>query len=222
MTHTANILERGRFIDMTPNQCYNALLAEKLIREFEKRNFEGFYCKTKDAAVSKILDILPENATVSCGGSVSLEEIGLTKVLTDGSYTFLNPNGAGNALDKDVIAHKALASDYYFMSSNAVCESGELVNVDGYGNRVSALIFGPKNVIIVVGLNKVEGSLEAAVNRAKTYAARKILLKFKQDYSSFEELCEAAEAACSQLVITEKSAVKGRIKIILVGENLGF
>ena len=207
---------------MTLNQCYNALLAEKLMKEFGKRNFEGFYCKTKEDAINTIRDILPENALVSCGGSASLQEIGLIEVLTDGNYTFLNPNGAGNAADKDVIAHKALASDYYFMSANAISESGELVNTDGYGNRVGALIFGPKKVIVVAGLNKVESNLDAAINRVKTCAARKILLRFKQDYSSLEELSEAAEAACSQLVITGKSAIKGRIKIILVGESLGF
>ena len=207
---------------MTIEQCYNALLAEKLIKEFESRNFEGFYCETKEEAISKIIDILPENTTVSCGGSVSLEEIGLINVLNDGNYTFLNPNEGGNAIDKDVIAHKALASDYYFMSTNAISETGELVNVDGYGNRVSALIFGPKNVIIVAGLNKVEFNLDMAINRVKKCAARKILLRFKQNYSSFEELDEAATAACGQLVITTKSAIKRRIKIILVGEYIGL
>ena len=108
------------------------------------------------------------------------------------------------------------------MSSNAIAATGELVNADGYGNRVAALIFGPKNVIVIAGINKVEPSLDAAILRTKNYTASMIMLKFKQDYSSFDELSEAAEMAGSHLVITSKSAVKGRIKVILVGESLGF
>ena len=108
------------------------------------------------------------------------------------------------------------------MSSNAISESGELVNVDGYGNRVASLIFGPKNVIIIAGLNKVVPNLDMAILRTKTYASQMILLKLKQNYSTFEELSKVSEGVGSQFVITSMSSKKGRIKVILVGENLGF
>ena len=103
---------------MTPNQCYNNLLAEKLIRAFEKRNFEGFYCETKAEALEKIVELLPENTLVSCGGSATLQGIGLIDLLKNGSYVFLNPHEPEGASEKDAIAHQVLSSDYYFISAN--------------------------------------------------------------------------------------------------------
>ena len=108
------------------------------------------------------------------------------------------------------------------MSSNAITESGELVNIDGYGNRTSALIFGPKHVIVIAGMNKVQPDIESAILRAKKTAAPLIVLKFKRDYETFEELSEAAQRACCQLVVTTGSMTKGRITVLLVGENLGY
>lgn len=207
---------------MKPDDRYNTLLAQKLIDEFKKRNMEGFYCETKEAALKKVLELIPKDGIVSCGGSATLREIGLREVLKSEGYNFLDPDDALGGAAKDKVAHEALSADYYFMSANAITTKGELVNIDGYGNRVASLIFGPKNVIVIAGLNKVEPNLDAAVLRAKTFAAQNTLLLFKQDYSSFDELSKAAEAACSHLVITSMSTAKGRIKIILVGESLGF
>ena len=207
---------------MTLKQSYNALLSQKLLAEFQKRNLEGYYCETKEAALRKALELIPKDAVVSCGGSATLYEIGLIEALSNGSYTFLDPNSVSGAREKDNIAHQALNADYFLMSSNAITEKGELVNADGYGNRVSALIFGPQNVIIIAGLNKVVPDLDTAILRVKKTAARMIILKFAKDGPTFDELNAAAEEAVSQLVITSKSAIKGRIKILLVGENLGY
>jgi hypothetical protein len=207
---------------MKPTECYNALLAQQLIGEFKKRNMEGFYCETKEAALKKVLAMIPKDSMVSCGGSATLHEIGLPVALKNGGYNFLDPNDGQGAMAKDKIAHQALSADYYLMSSNAISVTGELVNIDGYGNRVASLIFGPKNVIVIAGLNKIEPNLDAAILRAKSYAAPVTMLIFKQDYPSFGELSNAAEGACSQLVITSMSMTKGRIKVILVGECLGF
>lgn len=122
----------------------------------------------------------------------------------------------------DRISHKALNSDYYFLSANAISASGELVNIDGIGNRVAVQIYGPKNVIVIVGINKVEQNLELAINRAKTIAASLGVLGYSKDISSFEELLDKAQGICSQLVITTMSVFKDRIKVILVGDSLGF
>jgi L-lactate utilization protein LutB len=203
-------------------EYYNVLLAKKLIGEFGKRNIEGFYCKTKDEALKKILKMIPKDNLVSCGGSLTLHEIGLKLALKNGGYNFLDPAEPKGGKEKESAAHQALLADYFLMSSNAITATGELVNIDGIGNRVSALIFGPKNVIIVAGLNKVVPNLDAAILRVKNYAAKVIVSGYRQNYSSFEELSKAAEDGCSQLVITSKSMFKGRIKVILVGENLGI
>lgn len=205
-----------------PKECYNALLAQKLIKEFEKRNIEGFYCKTREEALKRVLEMIPKNKLVSCGGSLTLHEIGLKVALKDGGYNFLDPAEPQGGKEKENAARQALSADYFLMSSNAIAATGELVNIDGIGNRVAALCFGPKNVIIVAGLNKVEPNLDVAILRVKDYAAKVGASVYKQDYSSYEELSEAAEGGCSQLVITGKSMFKGRIKVMLVGENLGI
>jgi 2-methylisocitrate lyase-like PEP mutase family enzyme len=108
------------------------------------------------------------------------------------------------------------------MSANAISVTGELVNLDGIGNRTAALAFGPKKVIVIAGINKVAPTLEAAIQRAKNYAAPHTLMIFKQDYSSLDELSQVAESAYSHLLITGRATTKGRIHVILVGENLGF
>lgn len=205
-----------------PKECYNALVAQKLIEEFEKRNIAGFYFKTKEEALKKVLEMIPKESMVSWGGSLTLQEIGLKDALKKGGYNFLDPAEPAGGKEKEKAARQALSADYFLMSSNAIAVTGELVNIDGIGNRVAALCFGPKNVIIVAGLNKVEPNLNAAILRVKDYAAKMAVLAYKQDYSSYEELSEAAEAGCSQLVITQKSMFKGRITVILVGESLGI
>ena len=207
---------------MIEHECYNALLAKKLITDFEKRGFEGYYCETKNDAIKKILEIIPENALVSYGGSATLNDIGIREALNNKKYRVLDPNAVTGAKEMDKIAHQALSADCFLMSANAITEQGELVNADGYGNRVSALIFGPKNVIVVAGMNKLAPDLETAIERVKKYAARMVLMKFKKDYPDFDTLDNAAKGAVSQLLITSRSTVKGRIKVILVGESLGF
>ncbi|ACV63886.1 protein of unknown function DUF1121 [Desulfofarcimen acetoxidans DSM 771] len=202
-------------------ECYNALLAQKIIEKLKKRNMEGFYCETKEDALKKVLEMIPKNSMVSCGGSATLDEIGLRVALKKEGYNFLDPKDAQGAKAMDKVAHEALKADYFLMSSNAISATGELVNIDGYGNRVAALIFGPKNVLVIAGLNKVEPNLEAAILRAKTVAAPLTMMIFKHDYPSFDEVSKASEGGSSHLVITSKSATK-RITVILVGESLGF
>lgn len=214
----ANIKE----VIMKEQQCYNALLSRKLITEFEKRNLEGYYCETKEDALEKTLTLIPKDALVSFGGSATLYDMGLKEAMKNANYRLLDPNSVFGAGEMDNIAHQAVSADYYLMSSNAITEQGELVNADGYGNRVSALIFGPKNIVVIAGMNKVTPDLETAIARVKKYVARMILLKFKKDYSDFDALDNAAKGAVSQLVITSMSSVKGRIKVILVGESIGF
>jgi len=209
---------------MTPLQTYNALLAQKVIKEFADRNIPGFYFETKEEALKKVLEIIPKNSLVSWGGSVTLNEIGLLNHLKNGEYNILDPSDrtkGGAELDK--IAHQALNSDYFLMSSNAISATGELINIDGIGNRVASLIYGPKNVIVIAGINKVEQNLELAIVRAKNKAAALVLLSYnKSEISSFDELIKKTQGIGGQLVITTMSTFKERIKVILVGETLGY
>lgn len=207
---------------MEVKACYNALLARKVIAEFKKRNIEGFYFETKEEAVQKALELIPKDSLVSCGSSATLDEIGLGVALKNEGYNFMDPKDAKGGAAMDQVAHQALSADYFLMSANAIAATGELVNIDGYGNRVGALVFGPKHVLVIAGMNKVAPDLDAAILRAKNYASALTLLIFKKDYASFDELSKAAESACGQLVITGVSMAKERLKVILVGETLGF
>jgi len=207
---------------MNSKQLYYKLLSEKLIEEFAKRNIEGEYFESKEDALKKIIETTPSNATISCGGSETLHEIGLIEQLRKGPYSFLDPLAGEAGAEKEKVAYQALTADYFFMGCNAITETGELVNIDGIGNRVAALCFGPKHVIIVAGMNKVMPDLESAINRAEVQASKMIVLKFSNQLSSFDELHNAALSAGSQLVITRRSIYKNRIKVILVGESLGY
>jgi hypothetical protein len=120
-----------------PIEQYNDLLAKKLIKEFEKRNIEGFYCKTKEEALKKVLDMIPKDNFVSCGGSLTLQEIGLKAALKNGGYNFVDPAEPQGGKEKENAARNALLADYFLMSSNAIAATGELVNIDGIGNRVA-------------------------------------------------------------------------------------
>ena len=203
-------------------QKHDSLCAEKLISEFEKRNMEAYYFASREEALKKLMEILPPNAVTSCGGSETLHEIGLIEQLRKGPYSFLDPLMAQDAAEREQIAHQALACDYYFMGCNAIAETGELVNIDGIGNRVASLAFGPKNVIVVAGMNKVTPDLQSAIHRAETQASQMIVLKFNKDIESYDALSVAAKEAKGQMMITSKSIYKGRIKIVLIGETLGY
>jgi hypothetical protein len=201
---------------------YNKLLAEEVIAELGKRNIDGYYCESKSDALDKILELTVRDATVSWGGSVTLQEIGLIDALKDGEYQVLDPNGVTGGVEKERVAREALCADYFFMSSNAITITGELVNADGIGNRVAALCFGPSHVVVVVGVNKIVKDVDAGIDRIKRIAGPKICLKFKPDIKTYEEAIKLANDSISQTVVTSNSVIKGRITVILVGESLGY
>lgn len=108
-----------------------------------------------EEALKKVLEMIPKESLVSCGGSATLREIGLWAAFKNGGYNFLDPDDAHGGPAKDQVARQALSADYYLMSSNAISATGEMVNTDGYGNRVASLIYGPKNVIVIAGINSI-------------------------------------------------------------------
>ncbi len=210
---------------MTPTQQYTKLLAEKTIENLEKRNMKGYYAKTKEEAAALALSLIPEESVVSWGGSLTLNETGILEKLTSGNYKCLNRDTAPIE-EKDSIAHQALSADYYLMSTNAMTIDGELINIDGNGNRTAALIFGPKNVIVVAGINKICDSYDAALSRARNKASIPNVIRFdcKTGCRKAGKCvdCLSTETVCCQFVYTRFSKIKDRIKVIIVGENLGF
>lgn len=204
----------------------NKLLGETLVKNLTKRGMGAYYCATKEEALAKALELIPETDVVSWGGSVSVKDIGLLAAIKKRNPV-IDRDLADTPEEKMELMRNALLCDTFLMSSNAISKDGQLVNIDGNGNRVAALIFGPKQVIMIVGMNKITGTLEGAIDRARHVAAPINAARFPGLSTPCAKLgtcadCIAPDAICCQVVITRVSRIKERIKVILVGENLGF
>ena len=212
---------------MTPAETYYENLAKTTMKNLEKRHFECHYCKTAEEAVTLASELVPSDSTVSFGGSMTLAESGMADALRQrDDITLLDRSKAGTPEEVKEIYHKSLNADYYFMSSNAITAEGELVNIDGTGNRVGALIYGPEHVIILAGMNKVSPTLEEAVSRIKNVAsplnANRLNRNTPCAATGLCADCLGPDCICSHTVITRRSAPEKRIKVILIGESLGY
>lgn len=205
----------------------SALLAPKLMKALESRKFQAYYCADAAQAVEKAISLIPPGSTVSWGGSVTLRETGLIGRVYQEGYPVIDRDRAENAEERFELMRKALLCDVYLTGVNAVSEDGILVNVDNVGNRTAAITFGPKSVIAVVGMNKVCRTAEDAEIRARTYAApinaaRLSLEKTPCAATGSCADCRTDECICSTIVKTRMCKIAGRIKVILVGEPLGY
>ena len=212
---------------MTPKQQYYENTAKTILKNMEKRGFEGSYCATAEDAVKKAMSYVTPGMQVSFGGSMSLFESHLMDALKEKpDITLLDRSTAQSPEEIQEIYHKALSCDCYFMSTNAITMDGELVNTDGTGNRVAALIYGPANVVIVAGMNKVAATLEEAHSRVKNVASPPNCIRLGRKtpcaITGTCHECFGDDCICSHTVVTRRSAIKNRIKIILVGEDLGY
>lgn len=197
----------------------------KVAENFNKRGFEAYYCPTKEDALAKAISLIPEDHVVSWGGSVSINDIGLRPYVLEHRQV-IDRDTAKTPEERQELLRKALLCDTYIMGTNAATEDGQLYNIDGTGNRVAALIFGPKQVIVIVGMNKVEPTLETAISRARTVASPMNMQRFsKKTPCAVTGMCAdclSPDSICNQMVRTRRCAPAGRIKVILVGENVGF
>lgn len=204
----------------------NANAAATILGRLPKRNMEGYFCETCEEAVKKALELMPEGSSVSWGGSMSISECGLMEALKEHDYTLIDRAAATTPQEQREIYAKTVMADYYLMSTNAITMNGELVNIDGFGNRVACLCSGPRNVIIIAGMNKVVNSIEAGIDRIRTKAAPPNTTRLNKDTPCARTGvcgdCFSPGCICSQTVITRRSGIPGRIKIILVNEDLGF
>ncbi len=205
----------------------NEKLAEKVVKNLKERHFEAYYCENKQQALEKAVSLIPKDGTVSWGGTMSVAEIGLFDYLKENGYKCIDRNAAKSDEERAQILKEATFADTFLMSSNAVSYDGELVNIDGTGNRVAAMIFGAKSVVMVVGMNKLAPTLADAVTRAKTVASPINSQRFSGRKSpccitGICANCKSEDSICVHEVITRISRPAGRIKIILVNEDLGF
>ena len=201
----------------------NELLAKKVIKGLESRNMTGYYAADKEEALKKVLELIPEGSSVTMGGSMSANEIGLVEAVKCDKYKFIDRN---TAADKHAAELEAYDADFYLASANAITEDGILVNIDGNANRVSAIAYGPKKVIFIVGMNKVCDDIDVAIKRARNVAAPINAQRFglstpcSETGSCFN--CKSPDTICCQFLITRYSKHEGRIHVVLVNDNLGF
>lgn len=212
---------------MSPKETYYETTAATIIRQLEKRQMEGYYCKTSKEAVTLAASFLPPNATAAFGGSMTLEETGMLAFLREKEdLTLFDRSKAKSPEEVPEIYAKAFTADAYFMSTNAITTDGQLVNIDGTGNRVAALIWGPKQVIVLGGMNKVCPTLEDAYRRVKNIASPPNCIRLNRKTpcaaTGICGDCLSPDCICSQTVLTRRSGIPGRIKVILIGEQLGY
>ncbi len=208
----------------------NKKLGEKVVEELNKRNFEAYYVDTKKDALKKAIELIPKTDVISWGGSMTVSESGLLDYILKNDYKVINRDKAKNQEEKTALLKKALLCDTYLMGTNAISQSGELVNIDKTGNRTAALMFGPKSVLIIAGVNKVMPTLADAINRARNYAApinmQRIAGNAQKKTPCFLtghcHDCKSPDSICSHIVVTRLCTPAKRIKIILTGEILGF
>jgi len=211
----------------------------KTMENLKKNRFDVRYVETKDEVLPVVREMIPEGAVIGTGGSISLTECGVIDLLRSGKYRYMDRFAKDlSPEEREEVIQKGHFSDVFLCSSNAIIEDGTLYNVDGNSNRISAIVHGPKKVIMVVSVNKIVKTLDDAVYRVKSYVAPKncaragiqsycvngdICMAFKfTDKPGITEGCDAPGRSCCNHLISGHQRVPGRITIILVGEQLGL
>ena len=191
-----------------------------------RRHLEAHYVSTAQEALDLALTLIPKDRTVSWGGTVTAAQIGLMDRLHQGDYQLIDRDTGKTPAEKQELMRQALTCGTFIMSSNAISKDGQLVNIDGMGNRVAAMCFGPRQVVVIAGMNKVLGTLDDAIARARNIAApanaQRFGIKTPCGLTGQCGDCTSPDCICSKLVITRFCMPAGRIKVILEGPDLGF
>lgn len=212
---------------MTPKQKFHSLTAYKAIQMLKNRHMEAYYTETKEDAVKKALELMEDGGSVSWGGSQTLIEIGLLDTLKGmDKFEILDRTQFSNEQERMELQTKISFCDYFLMSSNAVSLDGKLINIDGNGDRLARLIYGPKNVIVIVGKNKLCTDEEEGIVRARSISAPLNGIRLRSETpcatTGLCHRCHTDNCICTNIVVTRMSRIPGRIKVIIVGESLGY
>ena len=211
----------------------------KVMKSLESNNIKAVYVETKAEVCEKVKDMLFKGAVITAGGSMSLKESGVWDIINSPEYDFRDRSKAGISDEERTEAHKAaVGCDFFFCSSNAVTENGELVNVDGNANRIASIAFGPKKVVMIVGVNKIVKDIDEGLLRVKKIAAPKNAVRLntgtpcqklghcvsllKSDCPAMTDGCKSPNRMCVEYLITGFQKTGDRITVILCGETLGY
>lgn len=209
-----------------PKKLYYEKRAQLLVKNLRSRHFDAWYCANAQEALEKALELIPKGASVGWGGAMSAQQIGLLDAVRTPEYRAIDREAAATPEAREQTMRDCLQADYFLCGANGLSIDGQMVNIDGGGNRVAAIVYGPKYVIVVAGMNKVTDSLEAAVTRARTVAAPMNKQRFGAqtpcDATGTCADCKSEQCICNQILITRHCRPAGRIKFIIVGEELGL
>lgn len=205
----------------------NKRLGDKLVKNLERRHFEAYYCPTRHEAIELVNKLIADGSTVSWGGSMSIRDMGLIDSLRHRkSLSLLDREQASSPAEIEAIYRETFGCDYFLTSANALSEDGVLVNIDGNGNRVAAITWGPRHVIHVVGINKVAADVDAAVKRARSTAApinaTRFEIKTPCQTDGVCHNCNSPQSICNYIHLLRNNNSAHRHVVIIVGEELGY
>lgn len=209
-----------------PLKKRNDLAGPRVVEALKKRQFDAYYFSNREEAVAKVMELIPQGDVVSWGGTMTVDELGIKNLLKDKGYETIDRDTAKTPEERVAMMRQALTCDTFLMSSNAITEKGELFNIDAVGNRLAALCFGPKSVIVVAGMNKVVADLDAAYSRVRHYAspvnAQRMCTTTPCSKTGECADCIGEQCICAQMVATRFCKIPKRIKVVLIGEDLGM
>ncbi|MGB5822556.1 MAG: lactate utilization protein [Proteocatella sp.] len=205
----------------------NSLKVERTMEALHKNHMDAFYAKSVEEAQDIFKSLLEENSVVTAGGSMSAIELGFMEILKSGEYVYIDREMTGITPEEvQIVQRQAFTADYFVTGTNAITEKGELFNIDGNGNRVAAIAFGPKQVIVVAGSNKIVRDAQEARRRVKEIAApanaMRLDCKTPCAVDGICRDCSSDSRVCCVEMLTGFQRIQNRIKVIIVDENLGF
>lgn len=207
-------------------KTYYEKRAQVLVKNLKSRHFEAYYCPDSASALAKALELIPEGASVGWGGALSAQQIGLIDAVKSGNFAAIDRDAATTPEERTQALKRCLTADVFLCGANALSLDGQMVNIDGTGNRVAAIAYGPDTILVIAGMNKVCDTLDDAVTRARTVAApmnkQRFPFKTPCEVTGACADCKSEESICNQILITRNCRPAGRIKFVLVGEELGF
>ena len=211
---------------MTPKEQRNERLAKTVIKHLERRHIQGFFCATAAEAVKQVSELIEDGSSVTWGGTMTVRDLGIPDMLRSrGTLEVLDRDLVETPEEKLAMYLKAFSTDVYLTSANAISEDGIIVNIDGNGNRVAAITWGPKKVIFVIGMNKVAQTVEAALARVRGTAspinAARFDIKTPCQTDGVCHNCNSLESICNYVHFLRNSP-RGRHQVVLVGEDLGY
>ena len=209
------------------------LKIRRTMAALEKNNMHAYYAPSSADAVNIVESLLKEGDTISCGGSVTLDATGVKALMRSGKYNFLDREAVATDVERQAIYRKTFSADAFLTSSNAITENGELYNIDGGGNRVAAMLFGPEKVIVVAGYNKIVRDLEAAAVYVKSLTTPANALRLHLDTPCTHAACPGTDGdmcagcrsenrICSLYTVMAYQRRKNRVHVVLVGEEVGY